>query len=102
MRPYVLGREEGQAIWMLDAQDTIKADAERTGGGFSVVEFLDFEGSSVPLHVNDRWGTGFCVLEGAYSFVIADETVAASVGWWCMCRAGLRTRGGAIHPGAGS
>jgi hypothetical protein len=97
-----LGREEGQAIWMLDAQDTIKADAERTGGGFSVVEFLDFEGSSVPLHVNDRWGTGFCVLEGAYSFVIADETVAASVGWWCMCRAGLRTRGGAIHPGAGS
>ena len=77
-----LGREEGEAIWMLDAQDTIKADAERTGGGFSVVEFLDFEGSSVPLHVNDRWGTGFYVLEGEYSFVIADEMVAASVGWW--------------------
>jgi hypothetical protein len=51
MKPYVLGREEGQAIWMFDALDTIKADAERTGGGFSAVEFLDFEGSSVPLHV---------------------------------------------------
>jgi hypothetical protein len=23
------------------------------------VEFLDFEGSSVPLHVNDRWDSGF-------------------------------------------
>jgi hypothetical protein len=34
--------------------DTIKADAEGTGGGFTVVEFLDFEGSSVPVHVNDR------------------------------------------------
>jgi mannose-6-phosphate isomerase-like protein (cupin superfamily) len=82
MRPYVLGREQGEAIWMFDALDTIKADAERTGGGFSVVEFLDFEGSSVPLHVNDRWDTGFYVLEGEYSFVIPDEMVAASVGWW--------------------
>ena len=76
MEPYVLGREEGEAIWMFDALDTIKAAAERTGGGFSVVEFLDFEGSSVPLHVNDRWDTGFYILDGEYSFVIADETVA--------------------------
>jgi quercetin dioxygenase-like cupin family protein len=82
MKPYVLGREEGEAIWMFDALDTIKADAERTGGGFSVVEFLDFEGSSVPLHVNDRWDTGFYTLDGEYSFVIADETVAASPGSW--------------------
>jgi hypothetical protein len=37
MEPYVLGREEGEAIWMFDALDTIKADAERTGGGSSVV-----------------------------------------------------------------
>jgi mannose-6-phosphate isomerase-like protein (cupin superfamily) len=82
MKPYVLGREEGEAIWMFDALDTIKADAERTGGGLSVVEFLDFEGSSVPLHVNDRWDTGFYILDGEYSFVIAEETVAASFGSW--------------------
>jgi mannose-6-phosphate isomerase-like protein (cupin superfamily) len=72
---------------MFDALDTIKADAERMGGGFSVVEFLDFEGSSVPLHVNDRWDTGFYVLDGEYGFVIADETVAASSGsWLCVPR----------------
>jgi hypothetical protein len=57
MKPYVLGREQGEAIWMFDSLDTIKADAERTGG-FSVVEFLDFEGSSVPLHVNGPLGHG--------------------------------------------
>jgi hypothetical protein len=67
---------------MFDALDTIKAAAERTGGGFSVVEFLDFEGSSVPLHVNDRWDTGFNILDGEYSSVVADETVAASFGSW--------------------
>jgi hypothetical protein len=48
-----LGREEGEAIWMFDALDTIKADAERTGGDFSVVEFVDFERYSVPLHAKD-------------------------------------------------
>jgi mannose-6-phosphate isomerase-like protein (cupin superfamily) len=78
----VLGHEEGEAIWMFDALDTIKADAERTGGGLTVVEFLDFEGSSVPLHVKERWDTGFYILVGEYSFVIAGETVAASLGSW--------------------
>jgi mannose-6-phosphate isomerase-like protein (cupin superfamily) len=102
MKPYVLGREEGEAIWMFDALDTIKADAERTGGGFSVVEFLDFEGSSVPLHVNDRWDKGFYILDGEYGFVIAEETVAASFGSWVYVPRGLRTRGGAIHSRPGS
>jgi hypothetical protein len=38
MNPYVLGHEEGEAIRMFDALDTIKADAERTGRGLTVVE----------------------------------------------------------------
>jgi hypothetical protein len=36
MKPYVLGRGEGEAIWMFDSLDTIKADAERTGSDCSV------------------------------------------------------------------
>jgi quercetin dioxygenase-like cupin family protein len=82
MKPYSLGREEGEAIWMFDALDTIKADAEQTGGGFTVVELRDFEGSSVPLHVNDRWDRGFYILDGEYTFVIGDDRVAASTGTW--------------------
>lgn len=82
MKPYALGREEGEAIWMFDSLDTIKADVEHTGGGFTVVEFLDFEGSSVPLHVNDSWDTGFYILDGEYTFVIEDDSVAASPGAW--------------------
>lgn len=82
MKPYSLDHEEGDAIWMFDALDTIKADADQTGGGFTVVEFLDFEGSSVPLHINDRWDRGFYVLDGEYLFVIGDDAVAASSGTW--------------------
>jgi mannose-6-phosphate isomerase-like protein (cupin superfamily) len=82
MKPYALGPEQGEAIWMFDSLDTTKAGAEWTGGGFSVVEFLNFEGSSVPLHANDRWDTGFYIVDGEYSFVITDETVAASPRTW--------------------
>src|SRR5918998_1393682 len=82
MKPYALGRGEGEAIWMFDSLDTIKADVEHTRGGFTVVEFLDFEGSSVPLHVNDSWDTGFYVLDGEYTFAIEDDMVAASSGAW--------------------
>ena len=82
MKPYWLAREEGEAIWMFDALDTIKADADQTGGGLSAVEFLDFEGSSVPLHVNERWDRSFYILDGDYTFVVGEEAIAASLGAW--------------------
>ncbi len=46
------------------------------------MESLDFEGSSVPLHVNARWDTGFYILDSEYAVVIADDTVAALPGRW--------------------
>jgi mannose-6-phosphate isomerase-like protein (cupin superfamily) len=82
MKAYVLARDEGEAIWMFDSLDTIKADTDQTGGGFGVVEFLDFQDSSVPLHVNDRWDRGFYVLDGEYVFVIGEDTVTARPGAW--------------------
>jgi quercetin dioxygenase-like cupin family protein len=82
MKPYSLAREEGDAVWMFDALDTIKADADQTDGGFAVVEFLDFQGSSVPLHVNDRWDRGFYILDGEYKFITGEDTVAAEPGVW--------------------
>jgi quercetin dioxygenase-like cupin family protein len=82
MKPYSLGRDEGDAIWMFDALDTIKAGARETGGAVSVVEYLDFEGSSVPVHVNERWDSGFYVIDGDYTFVIGEESVATASGAW--------------------
>jgi mannose-6-phosphate isomerase-like protein (cupin superfamily) len=82
MKPYSLARDEGDAIWMFDALDTIKADADQTGGGLSAVEFLDFEGSSVPVHVNDPWDRSFYILDGDYRFVIAEDTITVSLGGW--------------------
>ena len=82
MKPYVLARDEGEAVWMFDALDTIKAGGDQTEGALGVVEFLDFEGSSVPLHVNDRWDRGFYILDGTYTFVIDKESHVAEPGTW--------------------
>jgi quercetin dioxygenase-like cupin family protein len=82
MRAYSLAHGEGDAIWMFDSLDTIKAGADQTDGKLTAVEFLDFQGSSVPLHINDRWDSGFYIVEGEYTFVVGDDLVEASAGAW--------------------
>jgi quercetin dioxygenase-like cupin family protein len=82
MEPYSLGRDEGEAVWVYDALDTIKADTAQTGGSFSLVEFQDFEGSTVPLNRSDKWDRGFYVLEGEYTFYVGDDPIPASAGAW--------------------
>jgi quercetin dioxygenase-like cupin family protein len=82
MEPYMLGHDEGESLWVFDALDTIKADEEQTGGSFSLVEFLDFEGSTVPLHLNEKWDRGFYVLEGEYTFFIGEDAMSVSNGSW--------------------
>ncbi|MGH3519227.1 MAG: cupin domain-containing protein [Haloechinothrix sp.] len=82
MEPYSLKPDEGEAIWMFDSLDTIKAAASHTDGTFSLFEFRDFEGSTVPMHVHERCDQGFYILEGRYTFFISEGTVAAPVGCW--------------------
>jgi mannose-6-phosphate isomerase-like protein (cupin superfamily) len=82
VKPYCLRRDEGESIWMFDALDTIKASAYHTDGSFTLVEFLDFQNSAVPLHVNDRWDSGFYILQGEYTFIVAEETISAPPGVW--------------------
>lgn len=82
MNPYWLCRGEGEQIWMFDALDTIKASTDHTDGSFTLFEFFDFQGSAVPLHLNDRWDRGFYVLQGEYIFVVGDENISASPGAW--------------------
>ena len=90
MNPYSLARDEGEAVWMFDALDTIKASSDDTAGGMSVIEFLDRQGSTVPLHVNEAWDRGFYVLEGEYTFVIDEDVLQASSGGWVFVPRGTK------------
>lgn len=81
-KPYALAPGAGEALWMFDSLDTIKAGVAETAGNFSVIESLEFEGSGPPLHVHDREDRGFYVLEGDFTFFIADQAYPAPTGTW--------------------
>jgi glucose dehydrogenase len=80
MEAFRLDHDEGEAIWVFDALDTIKADAKDTGGLFSLVEFQDYDGSCVPLHIKETRDAGFYVIDGHYTFVVGGEVEAALPG----------------------
>ena len=81
MTATTLGPGDGEAIWMFDSLDTIKADSGQTDGAFAVVEFLEFNGSGPPTHVHART-VGIYVLEGEVTFSLAGDRTEAVAGTW--------------------
>ena len=82
MGPYWLDRDEGEALWMFDVLDTIKASADQTGNSFTLVETINFGGTGPPLHVHDRFDRGLYVVEGEYTVVVGDKSIRARAGTW--------------------
>jgi quercetin dioxygenase-like cupin family protein len=82
MKPYWLHRNEGEALWMVDVLDTIKASADQTGNSFALVETINSQGTGPPLHVHDRFDRGLYVLEGEYTVVVGDDRIVAEAGTW--------------------
>ena len=82
MKPYWLHRNEGEALWMVDVLDTIKAGADQIGNSFALVEMINSQGTGPPLHVHDRFDRGLYVLEGEYTVVVGDDSIVAKVGTW--------------------
>jgi quercetin dioxygenase-like cupin family protein len=82
MGPYWLDRDEGEALWMFDVLDTIKASADQTGNSFTLVETINSGGTGPPLHVHDRFDRGLYVVEGEYTVVVGDKSIRARAGTW--------------------
>ena len=82
MKPYSLGPDEGEALWMADVLDTIKASADQTGNSFALVETVSSQGTGPPLHILDRRDRGLYVLEGQYTIVVGDDHIVARAGTW--------------------
>ena len=79
---------DGEALWMFDSLDTIKADSAQTDGAFAVVEFLGFEGSGPPTHVHART-VGIYVLEGEVTFSLGGERTDGVAGTWVCAPPGV-------------
>src|SRR5215203_1555426 len=71
--PYVLGPEEGEALWGFGALWTLKASAEQTGNSFSHIEEVAPGGEGTPLHAHPEDDETFYVLEGDLTFYLGDD-----------------------------
>jgi mannose-6-phosphate isomerase-like protein (cupin superfamily) len=79
-QPYVLGKDEGEAIWYVNNRATIKATAAQTGGAFGLVEMLLDPNHPIPLHIHHAEDEALWVLEGQLTVRAGDSTYTAGPG----------------------
>ncbi|MBW5447665.1 cupin domain-containing protein [Cohnella sp. CFH 77786] len=70
MKPKILSREEGDHMWYLGNLSTVKANAEHTGGQFSLVEDLMAPGYETPYHIHRKEDETFYLLEGEMEIIL--------------------------------
>ena len=79
-RVFGLEEGEGNARWWGGGLATIKATGKETGDLYSIVEVLEPQGASAPLHLHRKEDEAFYVLEGEMTFEIGEQTIKASPG----------------------
>ena len=81
MSEHILGPGEGRAIDLAGVGVRFMVDAERTGGGFSMVEHpLAPRTLGSPVHTHSREDEYSYVLEGRVGLLIGDELLEATPG----------------------
>jgi mannose-6-phosphate isomerase-like protein (cupin superfamily) len=78
--PIALQKGEGEAFWFLGQLLTIKASAEASGGGLTLIEAVAGRGPGAPLHVHHNDNEWFFVLEGEMAFWVGGTTIEAPAG----------------------
>ena len=76
----VLRAAEGRAHWFLGTLAVVRASAEETAGGYSLIEQVARPGFGPPKHVHHVEDEQFYVLEGRVSFVCGDHLATLEAG----------------------
>lgn len=89
-RGYALGRDEGEALWLMGASlSTLKATGETTGGALTLMEHRAREGMAVPLHTHAEQDEAWYLLEGEVTYQVDDRVVQASAGAFAFVPRGV-------------
>jgi len=86
---YVLGREEGEALWLLGSLSRIKATAESTGGALTLMEIHGPKGMAVPLHTHEHEEEAWYLVEGEVTFQVGEQVIEASTGAFAFVPRGV-------------
>lgn len=88
--PLILGPGEGRAIDLGNFAMSLKADAELTGGAFSLLEATEPPGFGPPMHIHHGIAEAFYVLEGEYLIFVEDEKYRCPAGSFIYIPAEIR------------
>jgi len=77
---YVLGKDEGEAYWLLGMLQTIKIGRDDTAGQYGLLEIVVPAGVGSPWHVHPEEDEWFYVLEGEFTFYVDDRRMTLEAG----------------------
>jgi mannose-6-phosphate isomerase-like protein (cupin superfamily) len=89
-RALVLRPGEGRSIDLGNFAMTVKASADETGGGFSLVEAAEPPGFGPPMHTHTDAAEAFYVLDGLYRIFIEDDAFECPAGSFIFIPSGRR------------
>ena len=81
-KAYVLGEDEGKAIWFANALMVMKAATEETAGRFAILDQRVPGGYAVPRHVHHAEDEAWYFLEGEATFYCGEDSFTAGKGAW--------------------
>jgi len=77
---YRLGKEEGEAFWLLGMLETIKISMDDTAGTFGLLEVVVPTGLGSPWHVHPEEDEWFYTLDGEFTFYVGDARMSLPAG----------------------
>jgi quercetin dioxygenase-like cupin family protein len=88
-RGYGLGKEDGEAFWLLGLLETIKIGKDETSGKFGVIEVVARAGDGSPWHYHPDEDEWFYVLEGSFTFYVGDDRLSLPAGSFAFAPKGV-------------
>ena len=77
---YRLGKDEGEAFWLLGMLEIVKVSGAATDGEFGLVEVTVRAGEGSPWHVHEDEDEWFYVLEGEFTVYVGEQRLSLTPG----------------------
>src|SRR2546425_5922828 len=77
---YLLGKDEGEAYWLLGMLEIVKISGQDTNGEYGLVEITVRAGEGSPWHVHPEEDEWFYVLDGEVTVWVADTKLSLKAG----------------------
>ena len=77
---YLLGKDEGEAHWLLGMLEIVKISGADTNGEYGLLEVTVRKGEGSPWHIHPEEDEWFYVLEGEFTVYVGERRLALPAG----------------------